>query len=174
MGDLFTSTDQVLPATAAAPPMPALQRRYSVTGQTPPDHAAAAKSPKLQGLDTSVPTGNCNLCESCGRNNGRSDFLCRDRTRSLNKRTGGRRPNELLPSCLSPPRRLRRTCLPRLRNWASITGTTTTTPVYPTRCPTRMDGSCRMCPRSLQRRCRPTADAPGIGTRRWWRGYLRG
>src|SRR3989337_1705558 len=72
MGDLFTSTDQVLPA-AAAPPMPALQRRYSVTGQTPPDHAAAAKSPKLQGLDTSVPTGNCNLCESCGRNNGRSE-----------------------------------------------------------------------------------------------------
>ncbi|KAH7395118.1 hypothetical protein DE146DRAFT_615557 [Phaeosphaeria sp. MPI-PUGE-AT-0046c] len=44
------------------------QRRYSVTGQTPPDDAEAMKaenrSPKLQALDTSVPSTTCGLCES--------------------------------------------------------------------------------------------------------------
>jgi hypothetical protein len=44
------------------------QRRYSVTGQTPPDDAEAMKaenrSPKLQALDTSVPSTSCGLCES--------------------------------------------------------------------------------------------------------------
>ncbi|KAF2129574.1 hypothetical protein P153DRAFT_22019 [Dothidotthia symphoricarpi CBS 119687] len=41
------------------------QRRYSVTGQTPPDDAEAmkARSPKLQPLDTSVQTTSCVLCE---------------------------------------------------------------------------------------------------------------
>ncbi|KAF9694414.1 hypothetical protein EKO04_007384 [Ascochyta lentis] len=41
------------------------QRRYSVTGQTPPDDAEALKagSPKLHALDTSVQTS-CGLCES--------------------------------------------------------------------------------------------------------------
>ncbi|CAO2654681.1 Nn.00g114140.m01.CDS01 [Neocucurbitaria sp. VM-36] len=41
------------------------QRRYSVTGQTPPDDAEAmkARSPKLQALDTSVTTTSCGLCE---------------------------------------------------------------------------------------------------------------
>ena len=41
------------------------QRRYSVTGQTPPDDAEALKagsSPKLHALDTSVQTS-CGLCE---------------------------------------------------------------------------------------------------------------
>jgi hypothetical protein len=54
----------------AAPPslrstMP-LQRRYSVTGQTPPDDVGAMKphaSPKLQALDTSVQATSCGLCE---------------------------------------------------------------------------------------------------------------
>jgi hypothetical protein len=44
------------------------QRRYSVTGQTPPDDAEAMKaesrSPKLQALDTSVPSTSCGFCES--------------------------------------------------------------------------------------------------------------
>ncbi|OAL45226.1 hypothetical protein IQ07DRAFT_219639 [Pyrenochaeta sp. DS3sAY3a] len=42
------------------------QRRYSVTGQTPPDDAEAmkARSPKLQALDTSVQTSACGLCEA--------------------------------------------------------------------------------------------------------------
>ncbi|KAF2690546.1 hypothetical protein K458DRAFT_383653 [Lentithecium fluviatile CBS 122367] len=43
-----------------------LQRRYSVSGQTPPDDVGAMKphsSPKLQALDTSVQTTSCGLCE---------------------------------------------------------------------------------------------------------------
>ncbi|KAF2268759.1 hypothetical protein CC78DRAFT_529736 [Lojkania enalia] len=43
-----------------------LQRRYSVTGQTPPDpadHVGGMKSPKLQTLDTSVQSTSCGLCE---------------------------------------------------------------------------------------------------------------
>jgi hypothetical protein len=43
------------------------QRRYSVTGQTPPDDAEAMKaenrSPKLQALDTTVPSTSCGFCE---------------------------------------------------------------------------------------------------------------
>ena len=41
------------------------QRRYSVTGQTPPDDAEAmkARSPKLQALDTSVQTTTCGFRE---------------------------------------------------------------------------------------------------------------
>ncbi len=41
------------------------QRRYSVTGQTPPDDAEAmkARSPKLQALDTSAHTTTCGLCD---------------------------------------------------------------------------------------------------------------
>jgi hypothetical protein len=39
------------------------QRRYSVTGQTPPEDAEAMKaehrSPKLQALDTNVPSTSC-------------------------------------------------------------------------------------------------------------------
>ncbi|KAF2121165.1 hypothetical protein BDV96DRAFT_483750 [Lophiotrema nucula] len=41
-----------------------LQRRYSVTGQTPPDDVGVVKSPKLQALDTSVQSTTCGLCES--------------------------------------------------------------------------------------------------------------
>jgi hypothetical protein len=44
------------------------QRRYSVTGQTPPEDAEAMKaehrSPKLQALDTNVPSTSCGFCES--------------------------------------------------------------------------------------------------------------
>ncbi|KAL6710269.1 hypothetical protein ACN47E_009215 [Coniothyrium glycines] len=41
------------------------QRRYSVTGQTPPEDAEAmARSPKLQPLDTTAPGASCGLCES--------------------------------------------------------------------------------------------------------------
>lgn len=55
-----------------------LQRRYSVTGQTPPDHAAAMKphSPKLQALDTSVQTTSCGLCEGGGADSGKSSAAC--------------------------------------------------------------------------------------------------
>ncbi|KAI8942398.1 hypothetical protein NX059_000472 [Plenodomus lindquistii] len=44
------------------------QRRYSVTGQTPPEDAEAmkARSPKLQALDTNVPPTGCGLCEGAG------------------------------------------------------------------------------------------------------------
>jgi hypothetical protein len=44
-----------------------LQRRYSVTGQTPPGDVGVSnmKSPKLQALDTSVQT-TCGLCEAQG------------------------------------------------------------------------------------------------------------
>ncbi|PSN62065.1 hypothetical protein BS50DRAFT_503159 [Corynespora cassiicola Philippines] len=44
--------------------MPPLQRRYSVTGQTPPDDVGPMKahSPKLHALDTTVPTTTCELC----------------------------------------------------------------------------------------------------------------
>ncbi|KAL1593268.1 hypothetical protein SLS60_010876 [Paraconiothyrium brasiliense] len=50
-------------------PMPQLQRRYSVTGLTPPDDVAQVSkqqhSPKLQALDTSVQsTLSCGLCDS--------------------------------------------------------------------------------------------------------------
>ncbi|KAH9874380.1 hypothetical protein IAQ61_003569 [Plenodomus lingam] len=40
------------------------QRRYSVTGQTPPDNAEVlkARSPKLQALDTTVAPTSCGLC----------------------------------------------------------------------------------------------------------------
>ncbi|CAI6342139.1 unnamed protein product [Periconia digitata] len=44
-----------------------LQRRYSVTGQTPPNDVGPIKSqpsPKLQALDTNVQTGTCGLCGS--------------------------------------------------------------------------------------------------------------
>lgn len=49
--------------------MPQLQRRYSVTGLTPPDDVPQVSkqqhSPKLQALDTSVQsTPSCGLCES--------------------------------------------------------------------------------------------------------------
>lgn len=42
------------------------QRRYSVTGQTPPDDAEAmkARSPKLQPLDTSMQTPPCGCCDA--------------------------------------------------------------------------------------------------------------
>jgi hypothetical protein len=44
------------------------QRRYSVTGQTPPEDAEAMKaenrSPKLQALDTNVSSTSCGFCES--------------------------------------------------------------------------------------------------------------
>lgn len=46
--------------------MPPLQRRYSVTGQTPPDNSVPKQqhSPKLQALDTSVQsTPSCGLCD---------------------------------------------------------------------------------------------------------------
>jgi hypothetical protein len=50
------------------------QRRYSVTGQTPPDDAEAmkARSPKLQALDTSVPSTTCGLCGGTGTGTGTS------------------------------------------------------------------------------------------------------
>lgn len=44
------------------------QRRYSVTGQTPPDIVEAMKthSPRPEALDTSMPPTSCGLCESVG------------------------------------------------------------------------------------------------------------
>jgi hypothetical protein len=58
------------------------QRRYSVTGQTPPDDAEAMKaenaSPKLQPkLDTSVPSTSCGFCEG-GADASRFDIASND------------------------------------------------------------------------------------------------
>ncbi|KAF2846867.1 hypothetical protein T440DRAFT_221138 [Plenodomus tracheiphilus IPT5] len=104
------------------------QRRYSVTGQTPPDAAEAmkARSPKLQALDTGVAPASCGLCERCdgaaeastimatasddgaaeaGR--GRRLALAQAGTGSALVRTSSKRSATQLPSPTSPTQ-----CLP--------------------------------------------------------------
>ena len=93
------------------------QRRYSVTGQTPPDDAEALKagSPKLHALDTSVQTS-CGICESSVRatkalEEGATEQL-RGRkmsptctiTRTSSKRSATQLPSPTSPTCELPPK----------------------------------------------------------------------
>jgi hypothetical protein len=87
-----------------------LQRRYSVTGQTPPDDVSVSnmKSPKLQALDTSVQT-NCGLCDAGGEASAGSTPAETDAQRRGRKtashtiaRTSSKRSATQLPSPSSP------------------------------------------------------------------------
>ncbi|KAF3003772.1 hypothetical protein E8E13_009988 [Curvularia kusanoi] len=103
------------------------QRRYSVTGQTPPDDAEALKagSPKLHALDTAVQTG-CGLCESSGAEatkaalgesatasatatattqlRGRKMSPTCTITRTSSKRSATQLPSPSSPTCELPPK----------------------------------------------------------------------
>lgn len=96
------------------------QRRYSVTGQTPPDDADAltAGSPKLHALDTSVPTS-CGLCEGAAdaakslddgttaRLRGRKMSPTCTITRTSSKRSATQLPSPSSPTCELPPKMAR-------------------------------------------------------------------
>lgn len=91
------------------------QRRYSVTGQTPPDDAEAmkARSPKLQALDTSVPSTSCGLCEGTSNDDGPGAEQVRGRKAAqagigngMVVRTSSKRSATQLPSPSSPSRAL--------------------------------------------------------------------
>ncbi len=95
------------------------QRRYSVSGQTPPDDAEALKagSPKLQALDTSVQTS-CGLCENGAETNrtredsttaqlrGRKSKMSPTCTitRTSSKRSATQLPSPSSPTCELPPK----------------------------------------------------------------------
>lgn len=93
------------------------QRRYSVTGQTPPDDAEALKagSPKLHALDTSVQTS-CGLCESgaeaskaledtaTAQLRGRKMSPTCTITRTSSKRSATQLPSPSSPTCELPPK----------------------------------------------------------------------
>ena len=93
------------------------QRRYSVTGQTPPDDAEALKagSPKLHALDTSVQTS-CGLCESgaeasktledstTAQLRGRKMSTTCTITRTSSKRSATQLPSPSSPTCELPPK----------------------------------------------------------------------
>ncbi|KAJ4990354.1 hypothetical protein SVAN01_04236 [Stagonosporopsis vannaccii] len=93
------------------------QRRYSVTGQTPPDDAEALKagSPKLHALDTSVQTS-CGLCESGAEASraheesatshlrGRKMSPTCTITRTSSKRSATQLPSPSSPTCGLPPK----------------------------------------------------------------------
>jgi len=94
------------------------QRRYSVTGQTPPDDAEAmkARSPKLQPLDTSVQTPPCGYCdggaEQCAAGEDSGAEQRRGRTmgqtgtivRTSSKRSATQLPSPNSPSHQLPPK----------------------------------------------------------------------
>ncbi|KAF1846803.1 uncharacterized protein K460DRAFT_285022 [Cucurbitaria berberidis CBS 394.84] len=99
------------------------QRRYSVTGQTPPDDAEAlkARSPKLEALDTSVSTTSCGLCEggsdttklgpaasddSCGADQLRGRKMAQTGTivQTSSKRSATQLPSPNSPSLELPPK----------------------------------------------------------------------
>lgn len=96
------------------------QRRYSVTGQTPPDDAEAMKagSPKLHALDTSVQTS-CGLCESSAEASqalhdgpaaqlrGRKMSPACTITRTSSKRSATQLPSPSSPTCELPPKMAR-------------------------------------------------------------------
>ena len=98
------------------------QRRYSVTGQTPPDDAEALKagsSPKLHALDTSVQTS-CGLCEGSGAEatkalgesataqlRGRKISPTCTITRTSSKRSATQLPSPSSPTCELPPKMAR-------------------------------------------------------------------
>ncbi|UPX18959.1 uncharacterized protein EKO05_0009239 [Ascochyta rabiei] len=75
------------------------QRRYSVTGQTPPDDAEALKagSPKLHALDTSVQSS-CGLCES-GAEASRTRRTSRAGKALEDSATAQLRGRKMSPSC---------------------------------------------------------------------------
>ncbi|KAF2631125.1 hypothetical protein BU25DRAFT_407673 [Macroventuria anomochaeta] len=93
------------------------QRRYSVTGQTPPDDAEALKagSPKLHALDTSVQTS-CGLCEggaeaskaleesATAQLRGRKMSPTCTITRTSSKRSATQLPSPSSPTCELPPK----------------------------------------------------------------------
>ncbi|KAH7398159.1 hypothetical protein BKA66DRAFT_196165 [Pyrenochaeta sp. MPI-SDFR-AT-0127] len=91
------------------------QRRYSVTGQTPPDDAEAlkARSPKLQALDTSVQTTSCGLCEGgaeasddgvAAQRRGRKMAQAATAVRTSSKRSATQLPSPNSPSHELPPK----------------------------------------------------------------------
>lgn len=96
------------------------QRRYSVTGQTPPDDVEALKagSPKLHALDTSVQTS-CGLCEggadasktleagATAQLRGRKMSPTRTVTRTSSKRSATQLPSPSSPTCELPPKMAR-------------------------------------------------------------------
>lgn len=97
------------------------QRRYSVTGQTPPDDAEALKagsSPKLHALDTSVQTS-CGLCEgsveatkalgesATAQLRGRKISPTCTITRTSSKRSATQLPSPNSPTCELPPKMAR-------------------------------------------------------------------
>lgn len=93
------------------------QRRYSVTGQTPPNDAEVLKagSPKLHALDTSVQTS-CGLCESGAETSkvhdenataqlrGRKMSPACTVTRTSSKRSATQLPSPSSPTCGLPPK----------------------------------------------------------------------
>jgi hypothetical protein len=93
------------------------QRRYSVTGQTPPDDAEALKagSPKLHALDTGVQTS-CGLCEgsadasraleegATAQLRGRKMSPTCTITRTSSKRSATQLPSPSSPTCELPPK----------------------------------------------------------------------
>jgi hypothetical protein len=92
-----------VPATMVA------QRRYSVTGQTPPDDAEALKalSPKLQALDTSVQTGSCETTCNPEHARGRTTAQPGTIVRTSSKRSATQLPSPSSPSCEVPPKMAR-------------------------------------------------------------------
>ncbi|CAN9114969.1 hypothetical protein CC77DRAFT_1022689 [Alternaria alternata] len=91
------------------------QRRYSVTGQTPPDDAEAmkARSPKLQPLDTSVQTTPCGYCDGAPELSTSSEDSAASQRRGRNMsqkgtivRTSSKRSATQLPSPSSPTHQL--------------------------------------------------------------------
>jgi hypothetical protein len=91
------------------------QRRYSVTGQTPPDDAEAmkARSPKLQPLDTSVQTPPCGYCDGAPELSTNSEGSAAGQRRGRNMsqkgtivRTSSKRSATQLPSPSSPTHQL--------------------------------------------------------------------
>lgn len=91
------------------------QRRYSVTGQTPPDDAEAmkARSPKLQPLDTSVQTPPCGYCDGGAEHcaSGEDSGAEQRRGRTMGQtgtvvRTSSKRSATQLPSPNSPSHQL--------------------------------------------------------------------
>ena len=103
-----------------------MQRRYSVTGQTPPDDAEAMKadnrSPKLQALDTTAPSTSCGLCEGGaeasrfsttssdgGAEQARGRKVAQDGTivRTSSKRSATQLPSPSSPSHELPPKMAR-------------------------------------------------------------------
>ncbi|XP_014553850.1 hypothetical protein COCVIDRAFT_29001 [Bipolaris victoriae FI3] len=91
------------------------QRRYSVTGQTPPDDAEAmkARSPKLQSLDTSVQTPPCGYCDAAAELSASGDDGASEQRRGRKMgpngtivRTSSKRSATQLPSPNSPSQQL--------------------------------------------------------------------